>query len=143
MCFLKRTFTFILMFSLSHQFVLASTDEHYQNKTYKAVKDARHSGQLTKAKTIAEKHLQVAPNDLQVLLELGYIAYQQNQHALAADYFLTVLEQKPDYLNATLGLIQTRISQRKYKKVITLLAGITEPHPTHVELENNHKASLP
>lgn len=86
------------------------------------IQQLRQKGQLSAAKAVAENYLHQKPNDVDVMLLLGLIYYQEKNYVQAEFYLNKVLAITPKYLDATLGIIRIKIAQGKYQDAAKLLS---------------------
>ncbi|MDR3503593.1 MAG: YaiO family outer membrane beta-barrel protein [Legionella sp.] len=94
------------------------------------IKTLRAQGKLSLAKEKALHNLKINPKDLDSELLLGLIYFQLKDYPQARIRLRAVLIQKPDYLDARVGLIKLNLVQKKFKEAQDLIKqGLaTNPH---------------
>lgn len=85
------------------------------------IKALRAQGKLSLAKAKALQNLKINPKDLDSELLLGLIYFQLKDYPQARVRLRAVLIQKPDYLDARVGLIKLNLVQRKFKEAQDLI----------------------
>jgi YaiO family outer membrane protein len=85
------------------------------------IKTLRAQGKLSLAKAKALHNLKINPKDLDSELLLGLIYFQLKDYPQARVRLRAVLIQKPDYLDARVGLIKLNLVQRKFKEAQDLI----------------------
>lgn len=95
----------------------------------KKMQKLRLSGNIQEALAIGESHLQKYPMDVDVLLIMGLIYYQEKNFALAKDYLNKALEITPNYLDVKLALIRVAIAEKKFILAESLLKSLKIDYP--------------
>lgn len=85
------------------------------------IKTLRAQGKLSLAKAKALQNLKTNPKDLDSELLLGLIYFQLRDYPQARVHLMAVLIQKPDYLDARVGLIKLNLVQKKFKEAHDLI----------------------
>jgi len=93
------------------------------------IETLRKNDNLYAAKLLAIEHLKKYPDDVDVLLLLGLIAYQQSDYVLAEFYFNKVLKLTPTYLDAKIGLIRVKMAQKHYQVASSLIKQVVKQAP--------------
>lgn len=99
--------------------------------TLEKIKILKMKGDLNSAKSLANAHLKKYPDDVDVMLLLGFIDYQQSNYSQAEAYFRKVLEKSPTYLDAKIGLIRIKIIQKKFSEALKLIKQAIKQDPTN------------
>ena len=92
----------------------------------------RKQGQLSQAIQIGETYLNEHPRDVDVLLLIGLMAYQNKDFTRATVTFNQVLSISPNYVDAKLGLIRTLLAQKDIEKAKRLLVDVSKQAPDNV-----------
>lgn len=100
------------------------------------IQQLRKRGQIDTAKVKAMDYLEMHPEDVDVRVQLGLIALQQKNYHLAEDCLSFVLTKAPKYLDARIGLIQTKMGEKKYQEALNLIhEGLNQnPHDAQLKL---------
>ena len=93
-------------------------------------------GDIENAKRVFEKILLIDPDNLQVLNNLGVIAFQQKEIDRAISYFTRVLESDETYFEATENLGKCMVANQKYEEALHWFRRALELKPDDVDILN-------
>lgn len=93
------------------------------------IQELRKQNKLDSAQKIAKEHLKTHPNDVDVMLLMGLMYYQQANLKQAEFYLSNVLRKTPTYLDAKIGLIRVKVAQKKLKEAHILLEQAVKQSP--------------
>jgi len=102
---------------------------------YSKISALRLNKKIDQAKVLAKAYLQQHPTDLDMMLLLGLIYYQNSEYDLAKIYFKKVLKLSPTYLDAKLGLIRVEIAQKNFNEASTLIKEVVQQAPDNLEVK--------
>lgn len=94
----------------------------------------RKEGYLDAAKSLGLNYVKDHPKDGDVLLLIGLLEYQQGNYGDATFYLNEVLAQTPTYMDARIGLIRTKIAEKKYNEGLALIAEGFRQSPENADL---------
>lgn len=113
----------------------SNTQINNSHSTLQKIKKLRKEGELDKAIILGQQHLKIAPKDVDVMLVLGLIYYDQ-KHFKAAKYYLNkVLSITPNYLQARLTLIKIALDEKQYDKASQLVCEAEKKSPSNKNIE--------
>lgn len=98
------------------------------------IKTLRAQGKVKQAYDKAINYLKTHPNDVDVQVQFGLMAFQQAHLNEANSYLEKALNQAPNYLDARLGLIRTKIALHQYQQGLQLIIDGLRNHSGKSEL---------
>jgi YaiO family outer membrane protein len=107
-----------------------------QPTTFANIQQLIKNKKLNAAQSLATSYLKDHPDDVDVVLLLGLIRYQQSDYAQAEKYFSEVLSKSPMYLDAKLGLIRIKIVQKQYQKAATMIKEVQKEAPNNTDVKD-------
>jgi glycosyltransferase involved in cell wall biosynthesis/tetratricopeptide (TPR) repeat protein len=93
-------------------------------------------GDIENAKRVFEKILLIDPDNLQVLNNIGVIAFQQKEIDRAISCFTRVLERDETYFEATENLGKCMVANQKYEEALHWFRRALELKPDDVDILN-------
>jgi GT2 family glycosyltransferase len=96
-----------------------------------------HLGDIEGARMVFEKSLQTDPNNVEVLNNLGVIAFQQGEIRRATSYFARVLEIDENHVDATGNLGKCMVARRSYGEALKRFQRALGLRPDDVDLLNS------
>ena len=100
------------------------------------------AGDIPAALAAYERALAAAPDDAELLADLGRLAGRMGQHALAEAFWTQLLLRQPDRLEAVDGLTRALRDQHRYAEAVAVIRPAIQAHPDDARLWNTLGAVL-
>lgn len=100
----------------------------------KEIQRLREAGDVDAAKQLALNYFKANPDNVDIMLLLGLIDYQQKNYIEAEEYLNTVLLRVPNYVDARVGLVRVKMAKSQYQDALDLIGIGLTLSPNNIEL---------